>query len=227
MNIALIVAAGSGTRMGNVDKPKQFLLIYNKPLLAYTIEAFDKNIAVDYIVVVTNKEYVDEVKNLCKTYKLNKVKNVVIGGSTRQQSVYNGLKAIKANKDDIVIIHDAARPLVSQRIITDNINGCKLYDAVETAIKVSDTIIKSEDEEKITDIPNRKDLYQVQTPQTFKFGLILSAHENAIKSKLPDVTDDAKLVIALGHEVRLVDGDKLNFKITTSEDLTLFKALLK
>lgn len=227
MNVALIVAAGLGKRMGHIDRPKQFLLINGKPLLIYTIEAFNKNLEVEQIVVVTNKEHIEEVKELCKSNKLNKVKTVVAGGETRQQSVYNGLKAIKGNKGDIVLIHDAARPLVGQRIITDNINACQFYDAVATAIKTSDTIIKSDDQQTITDVPNRKDLYQVQTPQTFKYELILSAHEEAIKNKLPDVTDDAKLVLALGHEVHLVEGDKFNFKITTSEDLTLFKALLK
>ena len=227
MNIALIVAAGLGTRMGHTDRPKQFLLINGKPLLVYTIEAFDKNLEINQIVVVTNKEHISEVKDLCKTYKLNKVKTVVEGGETRQQSVYNGLKSIKVNKEDIILIHDAARPLVGQRIITDNIHGCQFFDAVATAINATDTIIKSEDQKTITSGIDRNSLYQVQTPQTFKYGLILLAHENAIKNKLPNVTDDAKLVLEMGHKVHLVEGDKYNFKITTSEDLKLFKALLK
>ena len=227
MNIALIVAAGSGTRMGNIEKPKQFLLVNDKPLLLYSAQAFNNHPEVDSIVIVTNKVFVPDVKEICKSFNLSKVKTIVSGGETRQQSVYNGLRAINGKAEDIIIIHDAARPLISPRIITDNINGCKLYDAVETAIKATDTIIKSEDKEKISDIPNRKDLYQTQTPQTFKYDLILKAHEQAMKNNLPDVTDDAKLVMALGKEIHLVEGDKLNFKITTSEDLTLLKALLK
>ena len=203
------------------------MLINGKPLLVYTIEAFDKNLEINQIVVVTNKEHISEVKDLCKTYKLNKVKTVVEGGETRQQSVYNGLKSIKVNKEDIILIHDAARPLVGQRIITDNIHGCQFFDAVATAINATDTIIKSEDQKTITSGIDRNSLYQVQTPQTFKYGLILLAHENAIKNKLPNVTDDAKLVLEMGHKVHLVEGDKYNFKITTSEDLKLFKALLK
>ena len=155
MNIALILAAGSGSRMGNADKPKQFLPIYGKPLMIHTIEAFEVHDGVDAVVIVTNNEYIDQVKVWCKQYDLIKVKAVVAGGNSRQISVYNGLTAVKAlskGKDDIVLIHDAARPLISQNIITNNIEACKKYDAVDTVIKASDTIVRSIDEETINDI---------------------------------------------------------------------------
>ena len=230
MNIGLILAAGSGSRMGNADKPKQFLPIYGKPLMIHTIEAFEVHEGIDAIVIVTNDSYVDQVKVWCKQYDLLKVKAVVAGGNERQISVYNGLQAVKniaKNDDDIVLIHDAARPLISQRIISDNIEVCAKYDACDTVIKASDTIVRSQNEESISDIPLRKELYQGQTPQTFKLKLILDAHEHAIKNNLPDVTDDAKLVLSLGKEVRLVEGSKQNFKITTFDDLMMLKALLK
>lgn len=231
MNIALIVAAGSGSRMGNADKPKQFLPIYGKPLMIHTIEAFEVHDEIDAIVVVTNEAYIDQVKVWCKQYDLGKIKAVVSGGDSRQISVHNGLQAVKAiSKDpsnDIVLIHDAARPLISQRIITDNIRVCEKYDAVDTVIKASDTIVRSVNEETISDIPARNELYQGQTPQSFKLSLILDAHEYVKTHEVNNVTDDCKLVLSLGKEVRLVEGSKQNFKITTFDDLMMLKALLK
>lgn len=231
MNIALIVAAGSGSRMGNADKPKQFLPIYGKPLMIHTIEAFEVHDEIDAIVVVTNEAYIDQVKVWCKQYDLGKIKAVVAGGDSRQISVHNGLHAVKAiSKDpsnDIVLIHDAARPLISQRIITDNIRVCEKYDAVDTVIKASDTIVRSVNEETISDIPARNELYQGQTPQSFKLSLILDAHEYVKTHEVNNVTDDCKLVLSLGKEVRLVEGSKQNFKITTFDDLMMLKALLK
>ena len=231
MNIALIVAAGSGSRMGNADKPKQFLPIYGKPLMIHTIEAFEVHDEIDAIVVVTTEAYIDQVKVWCKQYDLGKIKAVVAGGDSRQISVHNGLQAVKAiSKDpsnDIVLIHDAARPLISQRIITDNIRVCEKYDALDTVIKASDTIVRSVNEETISDIPARNELYQGQTPQSFKLSLILDAHEYVKTHEVNNVTDDCKLVLSLGKEVRLVEGSKQNFKITTFDDLMMLKALLK
>ena len=230
MNIAMILASGTGTRMGNTDCPKQFLPIYNKPLIVHTIEAFEMHEEVEYIIVVTNENYIDQVKVWCKQYDLGKVRSVVAGGNSRQISVYNGLKAVEelvSSPDDIIVIHDAARPLISQKIINDNINVCKEFGAVDTVIKASDTIIRSKDNEIISDIPNRNELYQGQTPQTFKFQIIKDAHEKALKEAIPNVTDDAKLVLSFGIDVHLVEGSAQNFKITTFDDLMMLKALLK
>lgn len=227
MNIALIVAAGSGTRMGNLDCPKQFLLVNNKPILYYTVNAFETNPNIDKILIVTNKAYIKQVKNWSDQYQLTKVNYVVEGGSTRQESVFNGLKALKnagINENDVILIHDCARPLISQDIINNNIEACKKHDAVDTAIAASDTIMKSLNGDKIDSIPNRKELYQSQTPQTFKFGLIYKAHENAMNN---EATDDCMLVKMAGNDIYLVNGSKLNFKITTQEDLELFKSLIK
>ena len=230
MNIALIIAAGSGSRMGNADKPKQFLPIYGKPLMIHTIEAFEAHDQIDAIIIVTNDVYIDQVKIWCKQYDLSKVKTVVAGGNSRQISVYNGLQAVKeiaSSGDDIIVIHDAARPLISQKIISDNISACQQFGAVDTVIKASDTIIRSIDEQIISDVPNRNELYQGQTPQTFKLNIILEAHEQAKSGLIPNVTDDAKLVLSLGKDVHLVEGSKQNFKITTFDDLMMLKALLK
>ena len=226
MNYALIVAAGKGLRMGNTNVPKQFLLVNGKPLLVYTIKAFEQNKDIDGIYIVSSEDYIDTIKEWRKSYGLNKVLNVALGGDSRQESVYRGLKAMNVKDDDIVLIHDGARPLVSQEIIKNNIDGCLKYDAIDTVIRVSDTIINSADGTTINNIPIRDELYQTQTPQTFKYGLIVKAHKQAIVEKIPNVTDDAKLVKALGIDVRLVEGSKQNFKITTTDDLRIFEALV-
>ena len=226
MNIALILAAGSGSRMGNTDKPKQFLPIYGKPLMVHTIEAFEMHDEVDAVVISTNEEYIDQVKVWCKQYDLSKVKMIVAGGDSRQISVYNGLQAVKklANGDDIVLIHDSARPLISQKIISDNIKGAESFGAVDTVIHATDTIVESKDGEKISNIPNRKELYQGQTPQTFKYEIILKAHKQKLDNI--EVTDDCKLVHHMGIKIHFVPGSRRNFKITYQEDLDILKAFL-
>lgn len=230
MNIALILAAGSGTRMGNTNKPKQFLSIYNKPLIVHTIEAFEMHDDIDMILIVTNDTYIDDVKIWCKQYDLTKVQYIVAGGSSRQESVYNGLKKLEKigiSDEDIILIHDAARPLISQTIITDNIEACKKYQAVDTVIPSSDTIIRSVDKETICEIQKRSEQYQGQTPQSFTFKVINDAHEYAKSINNTETTDDCRLVLNMGKEVHLVNGSKLNFKITTFDDLMMLKALLK
>lgn len=227
MNIALVLAAGSGTRMNNAQ-PKQFMLVNNKPLFLYSVETFQSNKNIDAIVIATNEEYIELVKDYTKD--LNKVISVIKGGETRQQSVYNGLKEIEKNirnQKDLVLIHDSARPLVSQRIIDENISLGRQFGAVDTVVAVSDTIINSKDNETINEILNRSELYQTQTPQTFEFGIIKNAHKRALFDNVPNVTDDCKLIMHFGINVHFAKGDKLNFKVTTPEDLEMFKALVK
>ncbi|MGH4139234.1 2-C-methyl-D-erythritol 4-phosphate cytidylyltransferase [Clostridium sp.] len=229
MNIAIILAGGKGTRMGIVDQPKQFIDIYGKPIVVHTIEAFDIHEQIDAIAVVCLKEWHEDIKIWTRKYELNKIKWIVDGGETRQESVLNGLMAIEEDisPEDIVVIHDAARPLISHRIIIDNIEGAKKYGAVDTVIPASDTIIQSIDDHTISSIPVRKELYLGQTPQSFIYSTIYDAHKKASKSELQDSTDDCRLVLNYGKKVHLVNGDKLNFKITTMEDLLLLKSIIK
>lgn len=227
MNIALVLAAGSGTRM-NADQPKQFIVVKGKSLFIYSVEKFQNNQNVDAIVIATNKENITKVGELVKGY--NKVKSVIAGGETRQQSVYNGIQEIAkiiTSEKDLILIHDSARPLVSDAIIDENIALGKRYGAVDTVVQASDTIINSKNKETINETLNRSELYQAQTPQTFEYGIIRKAHERALLDNIPNVTDDCKLVMNFGVEVHFAKGDKFNFKVTTPEDLELFKALLK
>ncbi|MCQ2800505.1 MAG: 2-C-methyl-D-erythritol 4-phosphate cytidylyltransferase [Bacilli bacterium] len=227
MNIALVLAAGSGTRM-NANQPKQFIVVNGKPLFIYSVEKFQNNQNVDAIVIATNKENITKVEELVKGY--NKVKSVIAGGKTRQQSVYNGIQEIAkliTSEKDLILIHDSARPLVSDAIIDENIALGKRYGAVDTVVQASDTIINSKNKETINETLNRSELYQAQTPQTFEYGIIRKAHKRALLDNIPNVTDDCKLVMNFGVEVHFAKGDKFNFKVTTPEDLELFKALLK
>jgi len=230
MNIAMILAAGTGSRMGNTATPKQFLNIYNKPLIVHTVEAFEMNDKIDQIIIVTNDSYIDQVKVWCKQFDLGKVKYVVAGSDSRQKSVYCGLSKLKEvgiKDDDIVLIHDSARPLISQKIIDDNVELCEKYGAVDTVIPSADTIIRSINQETIHEIQKRSELFCGQTPQSFRFSIILGAHDLAISKNDSDTTDDCKLVIKYGVDVHLAMGSKMNFKITTFDDLMMLKALLK
>ena len=223
MNIAIILASGSGTRMVGLDTPKQFCLVKGKPLFLYSVEAFNNNPLMDAIVIVAHPNYIEQVKQYCAGNNCSKVQLVIEGGKTRQESVYKGLKAIEgfAKGCDKVLIHDSARPLVSQDIITNNIKGCEKYGAVETAVKTNDTIVKAYEES--SEVLDRSNLYQVQTPQTFKYSIILKAHEEALKKGITNASDDAQLV----GNVHIVNGESTNFKITTNQDLKLFEAMLK
>lgn len=228
MNIAIILAGGSGTRMGS-DIPKQFIEVYAKPLIIHTLESFDINSEIDYIAVVCKKDWQEELKMWTRKFGINKLRWIIDGGRTRQESVYNALNYIKdeCKEDDIVVIHDSARPLISQRIISDNIIGAKEFGAVDTVIPTPDTIVNSKDDKTINNVPLRKELYLGQTPQSFKYKLICKAHEIAIGNNKNDATDDCQLILDLNEKVYFVKGDRLNFKITTFEDLMLLKAVIK
>lgn len=222
MNIALILAAGKGTRMG-VAIPKQFIKYKEKPILIHTLEAFAKHSDVHKICIICPAESIEYTKTLVAQYNISKVAWVEAGGTSRRDSSYIGVSRLAGEMDgnDVVLIHDGARPNVSERIITENIIAAEKFGACETAISSQDTIAFSEDGEKITSIPDRSKMYNVQTPQSFKIYVILSAHEAWQKKKGGDATDDAALVLANGQDVYIVKGEKNNLKITTEEDLRI------
>lgn len=229
MNIGVILAGGSGSRMGIVDKPKQFIDIYGKPIIVHTLEIFDSHADIDAIAIVCLEEWLDDLRILLRKYEISKVKWLVVGGRTRQESIYNVIKTLseECQEDDILIIHDSVRPLVSHKIISNNIIGAKRYDAVDTVVPSADTIVKSVDSNTIEEVPNRSELFIGQTPQSFKFSIIKKAHDKAIKDNILDSTDDCQLILRLGEDVHLVEGEKLNFKITSFDDLLLLKSIVK
>lgn len=219
-NIVLIAAAGNGSRM-NSHTRKQFLIINEKPMLAFTLQTFDENSRIDGIVLVSGKEDIEICKEqIIGNYKIKKIIDVVEGGNCRQKSVYNGLKAITelGLENVTVLIHDAARPFVSERIIAENIEMTERFGAACTAVPVKDTIKSAGRDGMIMSTLDRNSLYYVQTPQSFKLELIFDAHKKALSDGFTG-TDDAVLLERVGADVRIVTGSYSNIKITTSEDL--------
>lgn len=222
-NTAIILAAGQGKRMGTKIN-KQFLTLQGKPVLYHTIKAFSDNINVDDIFVVCAESDVEYCKyNVVEKYGFEKVRGIVIGGKERQDSVYNGLQAIKSC--DIVLIHDGARPFVTERIINDGIKNAKKYGACTCGVKSKDTI-------KIRDIYgfsrktiNRDDTFIVQTPQCFDYKLIIACHE-MLKDDSELVTDDTMVVEKFHNKVYLYEGSYSNIKITTPEDMIIGENIL-
>ena len=227
MNIAIVLAAGKSERLNDINVPKQLYLLNNVPLFMYSVLTFNNLEDIDEVCVVTNEECYERINQYLNLYHLEKVKGIILGGATRQESVFNALKKLEDNgvkDDDIILIHDAARPLMDKFIIIDNIAGVKMYNAVTTAIKVKDTIIKGED--TLDGFVDRNELYQAQTPQSFRFRIIKDAHDNALKKNLMNMTDDSALVKENGQPVHIVKGTTANFKVTTIDDLKLLEMIV-
>ena len=218
--VALIAAAGKGRRMGS-SKPKQFLTLGDKTILEKSTEAFENNASVDDIYIISSPEYTEEIENLPYT----KIKKVVEGGLTRQESVFRGLKEIQADINTaVVLIHDAARPYVSKSLLNKIIESSYEKKAVIPVIPVTDTIKITEDREIIS-TPDRDNLFSAQTPQGFDLELVVKAHKQAEEDKF-NGTDDAQLVERMGVKVSIVRGEEQNIKITTPDDLPDRKRLV-
>lgn len=223
-NYAVIVAAGKGKRM-KCEINKQFLNIDNKPVLYYSLNTFSKHPSIDGIVLVCSQADIEYCKkNIIEKYSMKKIYKIVMGGKERQDSVLNGLKAI--NECDIVLIHDGARPFVDNKTIDEGIKYAKIYGACTCGIKPKDTI-KIKDENGFSqDGLERDKLFCVQTPQCFKYNLIMKCHER-LKQDGTAVTDDTMVVERYGNRVYLYDGSYKNIKITTPEDLQTAEMILK
>lgn len=220
---ALIAAAGKGSRM-NMDINKQYIEISGKPILARTIEAFEECSRVDEIILVVNSSDIVYCKqNIVDVYGFEKVSAIVAGGATRQASVYNGLLQLDESCD-IVLIHDGARPFVSEDSIIDSIEAAMEYGAACVAVPVKDTVKSADDNDIVKETLERSRLWSVQTPQAFRVSLILEAHKKAVEEGFTG-TDDAMLAERLGHKLKLVQGSYYNIKITTEEDLILAEAI--
>lgn len=222
-NIALLLASGVGSRCG-LNYPKQFAKVENKTILELSVESFENHNLIDEIIIVTNSEYVEKVKELTKKYE--KVSKVVVGGATRKDSSFNGISAINDNEAN-VLIHDAVRPLVTSEIITNCIMALKKNLAVCVAIPSTDTIFVIDDNNKIASIPKRKFLMRAQTPQCFKLSLIRVAHQKANLDTNCVVTDDCGLIMNYTEtKIYIVEGSEDNIKVTFKEDLDFVKSKL-
>jgi 2-C-methyl-D-erythritol 4-phosphate cytidylyltransferase len=225
ITIAIIPAAGMGVRM-NAKVPKQFLALEGKPLLAITLEKFNACPLIDGIILVVPAHDIDFCnREIVQKYNLNKVIRVTAGGKRRQDSVRAGLEAIDT-KCDAVIIHDGVRPFVSPAIITNAIEAIRDERAVIVAIPAKDTVKMVNEKGYVQKTYERKLMWQVQTPQVFKFDDIYNAHMKAKAEEWDEVTDDAMLMERLGIPVKVVQGSEVNIKITTPHDLEYAEFLL-
>lgn len=224
MNGVVIVAAGTGSRM-KMGINKQFIKLEEKEIIAYTIEKFYNNSNIEDIVVVVKEDESEFFKKeILDKYNFKNIK-IAYGGKERQDSVYNGLKSLD-KKCDIVLIHDGARPFVSDKIIDNCIEEVKEHKAIVVGVPVKDTIKVIDNDKNIVDTPNRSVLWAVQTPQTFDYNILIDAYKDAFKSGFYG-TDDAMLVERIGYKVKMVEGSYNNIKITTQEDLSVGSQILK
>lgn len=232
MVYGVILAGGVGKRMGGGDKPKQFYNIGGKPIIIHTIEKFVLMSEFEKILVLTPRDWMEYTSKLIEKHIGANGRVVVLeGGKTRNETLMNAINYIdlehKLNEETIIVTHDAVRPFVTGRIISENINAMEACDACDTVIPATDTIVESVDDTLISNIPNRKYLYQGQTPQTFKAMKLKTIYESLTEEEKDVLTDAAKIFVIRGEKVCLVLGETFNIKITYPFDLTVAEALIK
>ena len=219
-NVAIVLAAGQGKRR-NSKVQKQYLLLKGKPILYYTLNAFEKSPLISEIVLVTGKDEIEYCqKEIVEKYGFEKVRKITAGGKERYHSVYEGIKVIE--DADYVFIHDGARPFVDEVIIERVCENVQEYKACVVGMPVKDTIKIADEEGFAAQTPDRRKVWQVQTPQTFEYELIRTAYEKLLAEEPEGITDDAMVVETMTeHKVKLVEGSYRNIKITTPEDLDI------
>ncbi len=226
---AIILAAGQGKRMkSNIQK--QFMLLNGKPILYYSLQCFQNSVFIDQIILVTGEKEIEYCKKeVVEPYSITKVSRIIAGGAERYESVEHGLDAIKNEYEQgIVLIHDGARPFVTHTMIEDSIKTAKEYGACTVGMPVKDTIKVVDDEGNGIHTPDRKTLWQIQTPQTFQVSLIKKAHESMKMANVGNITDDTMLVEQFCERyVKVIEGSYQNIKITTPDDIILANAFLE
>ncbi|MGI8469403.1 MAG: 2-C-methyl-D-erythritol 4-phosphate cytidylyltransferase [Pyrinomonadaceae bacterium] len=223
MNFAIIAAAGNGTRFG-AKTPKQFLEINRKPIIIHTLERFENCPKIDQIILVLASVETQNFLQLAKKYKLKKLSKIAAGGKTRAESVFNGLKAIRAAPNSIVAVHDGARPLVTAEEISATIEKAETDGAACLVAKITDTIKKVSDG-KIIETIDRAELRRALTPQCFRYEILKRAFESADLNE--SATDECFLVEKLGYQISTVEGSARNIKITTQADFEIAEKFLK
>ena len=230
MNIALIIAGGSGNRMGQ-DIPKQFMYVENAPIIIHTLQCFQKHPDIGTVAVVCLTGWETVLQSYANQFNITKLKHIFPGGNSGMESIHNGiygLKEVGYADDDLVLIHDAVRPLLSQDIISSNIAICKAYGYAITGIKCREAILESKDGFSSTTSIPRDMLIRTQTPQTFRLKNIIEAHEEAAAKGITDSVASCTLCAELGNrEMHIVPGSEKNIKVTTVEDLDMLKALMQ
>ena len=227
-NIAVIFAGGAGQRMKTVSRPKQFLELNGKPIMIYTLELFDNHSMVDGIVCVCIESWIPFLKKQLKKFEINKVKAIVIGGETGQDSIYNGLiKTLQLYGEDCnVLIHDGVRPLITEQTITDCVNMVTEKGNCITCVPATETFIVKQEDDTL-EIPTRDNSLIARAPQCFRLMDILEAHYRAQESGKHNFIDSCTLMNHYGHKVNTIIGPMENIKITTPTDFFIFKAMVE
>lgn len=233
MIFGAILAGGIGKRMNMANgMPKQFLMLGDKPIIIHTIEKFLLCQKIDKVFVGVHEDWIIYMNDIVNKYIENKYKvRIVSGGKDRNGTIMNVANAIEEefgkSDEHIIVTHDAVRPFITLRIIEENIDTAIKYDACDTVIPATDTIVVSQDDDKISDIPNRKNMYQGQTPQSFKISLLKKLYADLTDNEKEILTDACKICVVRNIPVKLVLGETSNMKITTISDYKIAQALLK
>ena len=230
MNYALIIAGGTGNRMGQ-DIPKQFINVYDKPVIVYTLEAFQKHPQIDAIQVVCIDGWHDILKAYAKQFGITKLRNVVSGGASAQESIRNGVYSLEGvcNPDDLIIVHDGVRPLVEDSVLSDVIIKAKEYGNAVTSMPYNEQIFKIYDEKSTKEYIPRDTLRRVSTPQAYKFDKLISSYKKAFAENIgigPSSYTNT-MMVELGETLYFAAGSDKNIKLTTKDNLEMFKAFLK
>ena len=230
MNIAIIIAGGSGKRMG-LEIPKQFVNVYDKPVLVYTLEGFQKHPQIDAIEVVCIDGWHDVVRAYAKQFGITKLQWIVSGGTTGQESIRNGVYHLegKCDDDDIIIIHDGIRPLVDEAVLSDVIVKCQKYGNAVTALPYNEQIFVADDEISTTKYIPRETLRRVSTPQAYRYQKLLWAYHEAFEKEIGihGSSYTNTMMVELGERLYFAAGSEKNIKLTTKDDLDIFKTYLR
>lgn len=226
MNTALIFAGGTGQRMNARARPKQFLELHGKPIMVYTLEHFDAHPEIDNILIVCIDDWIGELKHTLTRYGINKVTNIVPGGKNSFESIHNGLKALGdiCENDDIVLIHDGVRPLISAELISENIAKAKEAGAAITVEAAIESVVCSLDGERVDSVPDRSAMYIAKAPQSFHYGLIRDLYQRAADDGIATI-DSSHLCSIYKVNMHMVKSPPNNMKITAPADYYIFRAL--
>lgn len=223
---ALIFAGGAGKRMNSRSKPKQFLELHGKPIIIYTLEHFEYHEEIENIVVVCLPDWITELEGLLKRYGITKVTQIVPGGETGHDSIYNGLAAMRgtSGEEEIVLIHDGVRPLIKEDLITENIDAVRKYGNAITVERARESVIRCIDERTVSEVPPRGQMYTAKAPQSFRFGEIMRLYERSKSDGIKTI--DSSHLCSLYHvPMHIVVSSSNNIKITDPADYYIFRAL--